>query len=218
MQLLPIFPLKMVVFPGEKLNLHVFESRYKQLINQCYEEGKPFGIPFYNNNRLMPIMAEIELVEISKIYDDGKLDVKTKARHQVVRITELQKTLPDKLYAAAAVEPLEYDFEDSEFLLAVKIQEQMVILYELLNIDKEIPTAENLRIFNHGHLFGLSQMQEFQLVTLKTESERQIFIYEHLISFIPTIVEMQELQRKAKLNGYFKDILPPNFKVSDFLK
>ena len=218
MQLLPIFPLKMVVFPGEKLNLHVFEPRYKQLMNECYEEGKPFGIPFYNNNRLMPVMAEIELIEISKIYDDGKLDVKTKATNRIVRITDLQKTLPDKLYAAATVEPLEYDFEDSEFLLAIKIQEQMEILYELLKIDKEIPTAENLRIFDYGHLFGFSQMQEFQLLTIKTESERQKFVHEHLKSFIPTITEIQELQRKAKLNGHFKDVLPPDFKISDFLK
>ena len=50
MQLLPIFPLKMVVFPGEKVNLHVFEPRYKQLVNECYEEEKPFAIPFYNKN------------------------------------------------------------------------------------------------------------------------------------------------------------------------
>jgi|AntRauTorckE5430_2_1112549.scaffolds.fasta_scaffold01334_3 hypothetical protein len=218
MQLLPIFPLKMVVFPGEELNLHVFEARYKQLVNECYEEGKPFGIPFYNKNRLMPVMVEIELVEISKIYEDGKLDVKTRATNRVVRIADLQKTLPDKLYAAATVEPLMYDFEDSEFLLAMKIQEKMKVLYELLNINKEIPTAENLRIFSHAHLFGFSQMQEFQLLTIKTESERQKFVYEHLESFIPTIIEMQELQRKAKLNGHFKDILPPDFKISDFMK
>jgi hypothetical protein len=126
--------------------------------------------------------------------------------------------VPDKLYAAATVESLVYDFEDSDFLLAVQIQEQMGRLYELLKVDKEIPTAENLRVFDHGHLFGFSQMQEFQLLTIKTELERQNFVYEHLASFIPTITEMQELQRKAKLNGHFKDILPPDFQVSDFLK
>jgi Lon protease-like protein len=218
MQLLPIFPLKMVVFPGEKVNLHVFEPRYKQLINECYESGKPFAIPFYNKNRLMPIMSVIELVEISKIYDDGKLDVKTRAKNQVVRMVDLRKTLPDKLYAAAMTEPLEYDFEDSNFLLALEIQTQMETLYELLNVDKEIPTAENLRVFNFGHLLGFSQMQEFQLLTIKTESERQKFVYEHLTNFIPMIIEMQELQRKAQLNGHFKNILPPDFKISDFLK
>ena len=72
----------MVVFPGEKVNLNIFESRYKQLINECLKEGKTFGIPFYNKDRLMPIMAEIELLEISKVYADGKLDVKTRAKNR----------------------------------------------------------------------------------------------------------------------------------------
>ncbi len=42
---IPIFPLGIVVFPGEDLNLHVFEPRYKQLITDCFGEKKPFGIP-----------------------------------------------------------------------------------------------------------------------------------------------------------------------------
>ena len=218
MQLLPIFPLKMVVFPGEKVNLHVFEPRYKQLINECYETGNPFAIPFYNKNRLLPIMSVIELVEISKVYDDGKLDVKTKAKKEVVKIIDLKQTLPDKLYAAALTTPLEYDFDDSDFLLAFEIQEQMQTIYELLNINKEIPLVEDLRMFDFGHLLGLSQMQEFQLLTIKTESERQKFVHEHLTTFIPTIRAMHDLQQKAKLNGHFKDILPPDFKISDFLK
>src|SRR6187455_311175 len=42
---IPIFPLGIVVFPGENLNLHIFEPRYKQLIKECFEQKKPFGIP-----------------------------------------------------------------------------------------------------------------------------------------------------------------------------
>jgi hypothetical protein len=218
MKLLPIFPLKMVVFPGEKVNLNIFESRYKQLINECLKEGKTFGIPFYNKDRLMPIMAEIELLEISKVYADGKLDVKTRAKNNVVKIVELHKTLPDKLYSAATVEALEYDFDDSDLVLAMKVQEQMRILYELLNINKEIPSLEELRVFDFVHLFGISPMKELQLLTIQTESDRQKFVLKHLDSFIPTTREMQELQHKAKLNGHFKDILPPDFKLSDFMK
>ena len=44
---LPLFPLRIVVFPGEKLNLHVFEPRYKQLVLECVAEEKTFGIPTY---------------------------------------------------------------------------------------------------------------------------------------------------------------------------
>ncbi len=42
---IPIFPLGIVVYPQEQLNLHVFEPRYKQLVKECLTEQKPFGIP-----------------------------------------------------------------------------------------------------------------------------------------------------------------------------
>ena len=42
---IPIFPLSIVVYPGESLNLHIFEERYKQLITECYAEKKSFGVP-----------------------------------------------------------------------------------------------------------------------------------------------------------------------------
>jgi len=49
---LPLFPLSLVVFPGEYLNLHIFELRYRQLINECDEEGMTFGIPPAFENKL----------------------------------------------------------------------------------------------------------------------------------------------------------------------
>ena len=44
-RMLPLFPLQIVVFPGEDLNLHIFEPRYKELIGECKDKGIHFGIP-----------------------------------------------------------------------------------------------------------------------------------------------------------------------------
>lgn len=41
---LPLFPLNMVLFPGTTINLHIFEARYKQMINLCLETQQPFGV------------------------------------------------------------------------------------------------------------------------------------------------------------------------------
>ena len=49
---IPIFPLGIVVYPGEMLNLHIFEPRYKELIKDCHQQKKPFGIPAVFNNRV----------------------------------------------------------------------------------------------------------------------------------------------------------------------
>jgi Lon protease-like protein len=75
---IPIFPLEIVVYPGEQLHLHIFESRYKQLINDCYTNNKPFGIPTVLNNGIAEMGTLVSITEVSKVYDDGKMNIKTK--------------------------------------------------------------------------------------------------------------------------------------------
>ena len=58
---IPIFPLGIVVYPGESLNLHIFEPRYKQLVTECFAEKKMFGIPAVINNHLLPIRQSTQL-------------------------------------------------------------------------------------------------------------------------------------------------------------
>ena len=67
----PVFPLNIVVFPGETLNLHIFEERYKQLINECFSEKKPFGIPSVLNENIAETGTLAEVEEIVKKYEDG---------------------------------------------------------------------------------------------------------------------------------------------------
>jgi len=57
---IPIFPLNIVVYPGEHLNLHIFEPRYKQLISECSEAGKPFGIPTVLENKMNDMGTLVE--------------------------------------------------------------------------------------------------------------------------------------------------------------
>ena len=68
---IPIFPLGIVVYPGEELNLHIFEPRYKQLIKDCHESKKPFGIPSVVNNKMTEMGTLVEVAEITKLYDNG---------------------------------------------------------------------------------------------------------------------------------------------------
>ena len=64
---IPIFPLSIVVFPGEEVNLHIFEPRYKQLIKECFSDVKPFGIPSIINNQTGELGTLVKVVEIVKV-------------------------------------------------------------------------------------------------------------------------------------------------------
>ena len=85
---IPIFPLGIVVYPGEELNLHIFEPRYKELIIDCRDNKKLFGIPSVINNKISEMGTLMELVEITEVYDSGEMDIKTKGL-QVFRILEV---------------------------------------------------------------------------------------------------------------------------------
>ena len=99
---IPVFPLGIVVYPGEKLHLHIFEPRYKQLINDCKESGKPFGIPTVINNKVSDMGTLVTLKEIVQTYDNGEMDIRTEGL-EVFRILEIIKSVPDKLYNGAIV-------------------------------------------------------------------------------------------------------------------
>ena len=55
---IPIFPLGLVVYPREPLHLHIFEPRYRQLINECLQSGKPFGIPVVIDKKISDTKIE----------------------------------------------------------------------------------------------------------------------------------------------------------------
>jgi Lon protease-like protein len=67
---IPIFPLSIVVYPGEMLNLHIFEPRYKQLIKECHAEGKPFGIPVIMDDKVNEKGTRVRIIQIVKVSEN----------------------------------------------------------------------------------------------------------------------------------------------------
>jgi len=134
--LLPQFPLSIVSFPGESVNLHIFEERYRQLIQECYDNNTTFGIPPFHNGELIFYGTEMKVLEISKVYDDGKMDIKTKGQ-RVYQIHQFEKTQESKLYPAATVSYL-LDEQFRDPALEAEILDKMSTLFEILKIDKPI--------------------------------------------------------------------------------
>jgi len=208
---LPLFPLSLVAFPGEQLNLHVFEPRYKQLFRECKENQITFGIPAYIDGEVMNIGTELKLEEIEKTYDSGELDVKTVAIG-IFKIDEFYSQAPDKLYAGADIERLTLNTEDNDPLLNEKIYGYIKDLFGTLDIAvKKIPKdAQSFISYDIAHHVGFSVEQEYDLLRMETETERQNFIYDHLQKIVPVAKEMENLKERALLNGHFKKIVPPN--------
>lgn len=209
--MIPIFPLKLVVFPGERVNLHIFEERYKQLIGDCAAEGMGFGMPIHLQGKLMDVGTELALVAIRKRYEDGRLDITCEGRRRF-KLLAVDNPMADKWYAGAAVEWLPEDQTPPDLAHNAEILAGVKRLFGLLRIDKALPTdPADLQMYDLGHLVGLSVQQEYHLLTLDTEAARQRFVLEHLTALIPTLIEMEQLKERVQLNGHFKHLLPPKF-------
>ncbi|MCB0522243.1 MAG: LON peptidase substrate-binding domain-containing protein [Lewinellaceae bacterium] len=205
---LPLFPLRLVAFPGEELNLHIFEPRYKQLINECDSKGITFGIPTYLDDKVQSIGTEIKLLAIDQKYPKGELDIRTQGVG-IFKIKEFFSQVENRLYTGAEVERLSFD-KVGEYLKNEKIIEYLGELYEILNIRKPLPELNpEFNTYQVAHLVGFTLQQEYDLLCIQDESKRQDFMLAHLKKLLPIAKEMEELRRKVMLNGHFKNILPP---------
>ncbi len=72
---IPIFPLALVVFPNSKYPLHIFEERYKTLINKCIANSIGFGIVSKIGDTISEVGVYVEVADVIKIYESGELDI-----------------------------------------------------------------------------------------------------------------------------------------------
>lgn len=202
---IPIFPLSIVVYPGEELNLHIFEPRYKQLITECYADKKSFGIPSVIKNNINEFGTLVEITEISKTYENGEMDIKTRGR-QIFRILEIMHSVPDKLYSGAIVN-YPANNEHGNRTLMNKVINGIKELHKLLKVKNEFKKPEEeLWSYDVAHQAGLSLNEEYELLGLMLELQRQEYLKRHLAKVLPVVAEMEILKEKIKLNGHFKNL------------
>lgn len=206
----PIFPLGIVVYPGESLNLHIFEPRYKQLINECHAGNKPFGIPTVINNKVQDYGTVVRIKEITTVHDNGEMDIKTEGE-KVFRVLEVIKEIPDKLYSGAIVNyPVNHEKGSEE--VKRRLLNGIKELHKLLKVEKDFKKSEaELNSYDLAHHVGFSLQEEYEFLNLMHERQRQEYLKRHLQKVIPLVAEMENLKVKVKLNGHFKNLSAFNF-------
>lgn len=207
---LALFPLQIIVFPGEAVNLHIFEPRYRQLIKDCQTEEISFGIPSYIDGRVNTIGTEVVLTEVVKTYPTGELDVSTQAAG-MFRIQEFYPRLDDKLYAGGLVEDVAYENEEDPELNG-EILYLARELFTSMQVKKKLPAdSSQFNSYQVAHHVGFSPKQEYDFLTTLQASARQHLLLSQLRRVIPVVKEMETLRERAKLNGHFKNLIPPQF-------
>lgn len=202
---IPLFPLGIVVYPGEWLNLHIFEPRYRQLIRECKDENKVFGIPPVIANRVQETGSIVEIKELVTEYDDGRMDIRVQGT-RIFRMLEVVKIIPDKLYSGAIVHYPDNRMTSNSVLLT-GVLSAIRELHRRLNVTKKFRLPdEQLCSYDLAHHAGLSLEQEYELLELVDEWQRLEYLRRHLQSALPMIAEMDNLRERINLNGHFREL------------
>ena len=209
-QFLPLFPLSLVVFPGERLRLHIFEPRYKQLIQECVSEGTNFGIPVVIEQSVAKIATEVRLATLEREYAEGEMDIVVEGKERV-QIDNFHKVSPGKLYPGGEIQWLT-NHDDPEPDVQEELLSLMERFYQILGMNRKLDlTKETLSSYKIGHKAGLNLQQEYELLTFDRERDRLRYLRKHLKTIIPVVEEAERLKVRAKLNGHFKNVIPPEY-------
>jgi Lon protease-like protein len=155
LSLLPIFPLELVLFPGVPLPLHIFEPRYKEMIAECVEQKKLFGIVRASEEGVADIGCTAEIVSVKK-YDDGRMDIITRGveRFEVLEVNEERSFLQAEIALVHDDEEEEGDIAKPEPSLvkeAVRLHAEIAKLAGA-DISGADETASNLSFLLAGSL------------------------------------------------------------------
>lgn len=102
---LGLIPLPLVILPKECSRLHIYQSQFKALVNDCFASGKDFVVPFMYKGEPTNLGTSVKLVDVERFYPDGKMDIKVEG-HEVVKISNVSNT-KNIAYQIGEVEPIE---------------------------------------------------------------------------------------------------------------
>ena len=125
----------------------------------------------------------------------------------VFRILEIIKSVPDKLYSGAIVNYPHNSNAYHKRALMQLVLKAVRELHRLLSISKDFKKPDGeLTAYDIAHHAGLSLEEEYELLELLKEEQRQEYLKRHLGRVLPVIMEMEILKERVKLNGHFKNL------------
>jgi Lon protease-like protein len=199
----PLFPLGIVALPSESLPLHIFEDRYRRMIERCLQGDRgsgerEFGIVWLSDQELKPVGCACEVEQVIERLDDGRLNIIARGTRPF-RLLERQDEHP---YPAGVVEFLQ---EEPEELDEQAAEAARTLYRELVReaTDRELEPAELERL----DAYGMAGTVEFdvaakqQLLELRSENARLRLLAKLLEGAIEHLGALERAQARALSNG-----------------
>jgi len=192
--------LDLVLFPGASLPLHIFEPRYREMISECLDRRKSFGIVRAKEEGVAEIGCTAEIITVAKKYPDGRMDIVTEGRERF----EVMQVNQERSFLQAEVlylrdEPGEASAE--EIAQAVRLQAEIM---QLAGSDPAARSGSDTSQLSFGLVGPLPLDLDFKqtLLGMKSEAERVQAVISYLETILPNLRRTVRVRQKAGGNGH----------------
>jgi Lon protease-like protein len=196
-----LFPLGIVLLPTERIPLHIFEPRYRELIGECIENEREFGLILVDDDGLRDVGTRARVVKVLETFEDGRMNVIVEGgdRFRLVELTAGRSFQTGAIEPVADVEtgadPIE--IERSLGLLR-RVSELAGADVEELEVTTEIPS------FELAARVELAPRLKQSLLESRSEPER-LRRFAALLSELARGLAVQgERRRIAATNGHLR--------------
>jgi len=200
---IPLFPLDIVLFPGQAVPLHIFEPRYRQMTRHCIDAQTPFGIVFLHKGNLAQTGCSAMIVKVLKEYEDGRSDILAAGQNAF----RLVRTHEEKPYLEGDVEYLEEDFTGVDSAVSARLEQLCNQCHQLL-YGEDAPRFETeggISLAYHvASELPVDVAIRQSLLEIRSEAERQGRLVTHLAEWYPQLQKREHVRGKAAGNGHGK--------------
>jgi Lon protease-like protein len=195
---LGLFPLPLVLLPTERVPLHIFEERYRELIGECLDSGGDFGIVYADEGGLREVGTRALVTEVLARHADGRMDILVEGGDRF-RLTELTT---GRSFHTGLVAPIE-DEDDSA---AAEVVERALDLFEnlreLTGSDVDAPDLDAPQLsFALAARVELAPDDKLQLLADVSERSRIDRVCDLLTDAVATAKRVRGAAERAATNG-----------------
>jgi ATP-dependent Lon protease len=193
-----LFPLGIVLFPTEQVPLHIFEPRYQELIGECIEEEREFGLVYADEDGLRRVGTFAAIVEVVERFPDGRLNIVVEGRERF-RLVDLTK---GRSFHTGKVEEIEDQHDpgkEEDVERAVGLFRRLV---ELTGSEVDVPEPETPQLsYALAARFEFAPELKQELLQETSERVRLRRLGELLSSAAEAVERQQEIAARAQTNG-----------------
>jgi len=205
-EILPLFPLNVVLFPQSQLHLHIFEDRYKILVSECITYDTVFGITLVHEQDVRTIGCTAAVKEVVKRYDDGRMDIVVEGRRRFHLHNFVEAPHPYYSGRISWLEDIAEDVDEQLRLQAVNLHNQFVkVVFSGMVQQVHVNDVRKARSFHLVQKSGMELIQRQVFLSMNSENNRLKFLIQHLESLLPLLASKKSVEEMAKNDGYVQE-------------